>query len=367
MTDSTAGPVAPPCPHFGVCGGCTAQDMAPERYRTWKRALVTDALTRHGLDPAVVAEPVSVAPQTRRTARFGARGGVLGFTERGGHALVEVPHCKVLAPPIVAALPILHALARIVAPGRGFVDVPVTLAATGLDVVLRGPRAPDGAARQALAAQARRAGLARVSWQAAGSTRREVAGAPEPVATFRPVWATFAGVAVDLPPAAFLQPTEEGEAALAHQVVATLTGARRVADLYAGCGPFAFALAAKGAQVRAVEGDPAMAGAIEAAARRAQAKVTAEARDLVKRPLTAVELDRLDGLVLDPPRSGAARQVAEIARSKISAVAYISCNPQTFARDAKTLVDGGYRLARVAPVDQFLWSAHVELAAAFVR
>jgi 23S rRNA (uracil1939-C5)-methyltransferase len=358
---------APPCPHFGACGGCTAQDMAPERYRTWKRSLVLDALARHGLDPGVVAELVSVAPQTRRTARFGARAGVLGFTERGGHALVEVPECKVLAPEIIALLPALRALARIAAPGRGFVDVPVTLADTGLDVVVRTPRPPDGAQRQALAAEARRAGIARVSWQEAGDTRREVAGPPEPVATLRPVRANFAGVAVDLPPAAFLQPTAEGETALVHEVTGALAGARRVADLYAGCGPFAFALADRGAQVRAVEGDPAMAGAIEAASRRAQAKVTAEARDLVKRPLLAGELARLDGLVLDPPRAGAPRQVAEIARSRIPAVVYVSCNPQSFARDARVLLDGGHRLTRVLPLDQFLWSAHVELAAAFRR
>jgi len=359
--------VAPPCPHFGACGGCTAQDMAPERYRTWKRALVTDALARHGLDPGVVVELISVARQTRRTARFGARAGVLGFTERGGHALVEVPECKVLAPAIVALLPALHALARIAAPGRGFVDLPVTLADTGLDVVLRTPRAPDGEQRQDLAAEVRRAGIARISWQEAGGTRREVAGPPEPVATLRPVRANFAGVAVDLPPAAFLQPTAEGEAVLAREVTSALEGARRVADLYAGCGPFAFALADRGAQVRAVEGDAAMAGAIEAAARRAQAKVTAEARDLVKRPLLAAELARLDGLVLDPPRAGAARQVAEIVRSRIPAVVYVSCNPQSFARDARVLVDGGHRLTRVLPLDQFLWSAHVELAAAFRR
>jgi 23S rRNA (uracil1939-C5)-methyltransferase len=358
---------APPCPHFGACGGCITQDMEPERYRTWKRALATDALARHGLDPGVVAELVSVAPQTRRTARFGARGGVLGFTERGGNALVEVPHCKVLAPAIVALLPALHALARIAVPGRGFVDVPATLAETGLDVVLRTPRPPDGEQRQGLAAEVRRAGIARISWQEAGGTRREVVGAPEPVATLRPVRASFAGVAVDLPPAAFLQPTAEGEAVLVREVAGALAGARRVADLYAGCGPFAFALAKAGAQVHAVEGDAAMAGAIEAAARRAQAKVTGEARDLAKRPLLAAELDRLDGLVLDPPRAGAARQVAEIARSKIPAVAYVSCNPQSFARDARTLVDGGYRLGRVLPLDQFLWSAHVELAASFVR
>jgi 23S rRNA (uracil1939-C5)-methyltransferase len=238
------------------------------------------------------------------------------------------------------------------------------LTENGLDVVLRTANEPDAAKRQDWAAQARQAGFARLSWQRAGRDRRHVAGLPEPIASLKPARVTFSGVAVDLPPAAFLQPTAEGEVLLTGEVVAALGGVKRVVDLYSGCGPFSFAM--KG-EVRAFEGDAAMVAALGAAARRAQRNITAEARDLAKRPLLAQELDKFDGAVLDPPRPGAASQAKEIARSKVPVVAYVSCNPESFARDARMLADGGYRIERAVPLDQFLWSPHVELVAIFTR
>jgi 23S rRNA (uracil1939-C5)-methyltransferase len=347
------------CRHFGVCGGCVSQDLDPSGYLAGKLALVVDALAREGLDTSVVAELVSVAPGTRRAARFGARNGVVGFTVGGSNELFDVMECPVLRPEIVAALPALRAMAP-----KGFADMPVTLSDTGLDVVLRTADEPGLARRQDWAARARAAGFARVSWQRAGRDRRHVAGPPEPIAALRPVRMGFSGVPVDLPPAAFLQPTAEGEALLVREVVAALDGAKRVADLYAGCGPFAFALHRA---VHAYEGDAAMSAAVTAAANRAQRNVKAETRDLTKRPLLAQELDRFDGMVLDPPRAGAAPQARELAKSKVPTIAYVSCNPQSFARDARVLVDGGYRLMRVVPLDQFLWSPHVELAARLTR
>ena len=347
------------CRHFGVCGGCTAQDLTQPDYLAWKRSLVVDALAQHALDTGVVAELVSVAPGTRRIARFGARDGVVGFTERASHTLVDVLECKVLRPELVAVLAVLRELAP-----KGVADIPVVLGETGLDVVLRTANEPEAARRQNMAMLAARAGFARLSWQRAGADRRHVASAPEPIAALRPVRMSFSGVAVDLPPSAFLQPTAEGEALLVREVTAALGGAKRVADLYSGCGPFSFAL---GGGVRAFEGDAAMVAALNAAARRAERNIAAELRDLVRRPLQAQELDRFDGIVLDPPRAGAIAQAKEIAKSKVPIVAYVSCNPQSFARDARLLVDGGYRMERVVPLDQFLWSPHVELVAVFRR
>lgn len=361
----------PACRHFGTCGGCALQHLASDDYRAGKRALVTEALARHGLDTGCVVDLVSVPPASRRIARFGARataqGVVLGFTERAGRNLIDVEECPVLLPQMVGALPKLRALAAIVLKRGAFADIPVTRTDLGLDVVLRTEAEPDRDARTRLAEAA--AGFARVSWQQAGRDRRHVGGPPEPIAVFKPARVTFSGVPVDLPPAAFLQPTCEGEEVLVREVLAALGGRKRVADLYAGLGPFTLALAKAGTHVRAVEMDPAMTQALDAAARRSGLgpMVEAETRDLVRRPLQRAECDRLDGVVIDPPRPGAATQARELAASTIPVIVYASCNPQSFAPDARVLVDGGYRLERVLPLDQFLWSPHVELAAVFRR
>lgn len=347
------------CRHFGVCGGCVSQDLDPPDYLARKHAVVVDALSREGLDTSVIADLVSVPPGTRRAARFGARNGVVGFSAGGSNEPFDVLECPVSRPEIVAALPALRAMAP-----KGFADIPVTLTDTGLDVVLRTADEPGLARRQDWTSRARDAGFARISWQRAGRDRRHVAGPSEPIAAFKPVRMVYSGVAVDLPPAAFVQPTAEGEAVLVREVVVALEGARRVADLYAGCGPFAFAL---NRTVHAFEGDAAMTLALTNAAHRAQRNVTAEARDLAKRPLLAQELARFDAVVLDPPRAGAAPQARELAKSKVPAIVYVSCNPQSFARDARVLVDGGYKIERVVPLDQFLWSPHVELAATFTK
>lgn len=371
--------VTPACRHFGICGGCALQHLATEEYRAGKRALVTDALVRQQLGITTVADLVSVPPGSRRIARFGARAEAgkitLGFTERAGNNVIDVVECPVMAPPIVAGLPALKELAAILLKPGEFADLPVTLIGStasrsnGLDVVLRTQRAPDGATRAKLAAAASAHGLARISWQKAGRDRRHVGGPPEPIAALSPVRMLFSGVPLDLPPAAFLQPTAEGEGLLAREVLAALAGRKRITDLYAGCGPFSLALAKAGAHVHAVEMDAAMTAALDGAARRAELGpfVAVETRDLVRRPLQKPELDKFDGAVLDPPRPGAANQVREIAGSKIPVVVYASCNPQSFAPDARVLVNGGYRLERVVPLDQFLWSPHVELIAVFRR
>lgn len=355
-----SGRIVPVCGHFGVCGGCALQHVGDDDYRRWKSDLPGQALSRRGLI-AEIAPMVRIDPGSRRRARFGARatkaGVIVGFKERRSHRLVDIAACAVLLPAIAALLPALRAVLRDCLAAGESADVAVTLAEGGLDVGIEARGTPDLAMRERLTRFAEDADLARLSWSDETVIRR------------RAVRLSLAGIAVDLPPAAFVQPTAAGEAALCDAVTTGLAGVNRVADLYAGCGAFTFALAAAGAAVRAVELDPAQTAAIDAAARRSglAQRVAAEARDLNRRPLAGRELARLDGLVLDPPRAGALRQATAIAEDPVPTVVYASCNPTSFARDARILVDGGYRLERVVPVDQFPWSPHLELVALLRR
>lgn len=357
---------APVCTHFGTCGGCVAQHVRDDDYAAWKRNLVVQALTRRDLDVAVAA-PVGMPPGARRRVRLGARavrgGVILGFKQRRSHRLVEVRECPVAAAAIVAALPGLRAALADCLPRGSTAEVAITLAATGLDVAVEDVVETDLALSQRLAAFAAETDLARLAW------------AGEAVAQRRPVRIDCGGIAVDLPPGAFLQPTEAGEAALRDRVLSALGNATRIVDLHAGCGAFGLPLAAAGGlplaaagkTVRAYEIDPAQVDAVTAAARRAGLGIAAETRDLERRPLAGPELDGLDGVVMDPPRAGAPAQSAALAASPVPVIAYVSCNPATFARDARVLVDGGYTLGDVTPVDQFLWSHHVELVGVFRR
>lgn len=351
---------APVCRHFGECGGCALQHVDDVAYSTWKRERVAETLARRGLDIEVSA-PIRVAPGTRRRARLGARatakGVVLGFKARRSRWLVNVTECSVARPEIVALLTPLRAALSDCLSGGGGAEVSVTATDGGLDVAVDTASALDLAMRERLAEFAANEDLARLTW------------AGEPVVQRRSPRAVFAGIAVDLPLGAFLQPTKMGEAAMAEIVVAALDPAATVADLFAGCGALSLPLAMAGKRVHAVDADNGQISALNAAARdpRLGARVTAETRDLERRPLAGSELAALDGLVLDPPRAGAAAQVREIAAMSIPVVVYASCNPATFARDARILVDGGYRLDAVTPIDQFVWSAEVELVAVFRR
>lgn len=366
-----AGPdrTTPPCPHYGACGGCAVQHLADAAYADWKRGLVVEALAHTGLADVPVAPLVRTAPAGRRRARFAAlrRGGRLhlGFNARAAARIVDLETCLVLDPAIVAVIaPLRRALADIL-PEGGALDVTVTRLEGGLDVLLTGGAAPGLAARERLAAFAEEADLGRLAW--APSDR----AAAEPVAHRRPVVAWFGApfrdaVAVSVPPGVFLQASAEGEAALVALVREETRGSRRVADLFAGAGTFAFALSGDKRRVHAVEGD-AEAHACLARAAAGVGGLSIERRDLFRDPLPAQALDDYDAVLFDPPRAGARAQAAEIAASRVPLAIGVSCNPATFARDARLLVDGGLRLERVVPVDQFVWSAHVELVARFRR
>ncbi len=351
----------PACRHFGRCGGCTLQHMGDDAYAAWNVALVQGMLARVGLGDTPLEALSRTPPGARRRARFAAlkRGKRVwfGFNERQSHRLSDLEECPVLTPRLLALVEPLRTLLTDLLPDGGDCDIVTTDLEGGIDLLLVGPRSLDLAARERLVAFEPEA-VARIAWQA------DDRGTPEPVANRRPAAIRFADVPILPPPGAFLQASAEGEAALVDAVRRAVGEASRLADLFAGLGTFSIPLSQQAA-VHAVEGDAAAVAVLGKAVQGR--RLTVERRDLFERPLTAKELGRFDAVVFDPPRAGAAAQAAALAASKVPLAVGVSCNPSTFARDARTLVDGGYRLVRVHPVDQFLWSAHVELVGVFER
>lgn len=343
------------CPHYARCGGCALMHADDGFVAGWKQEVVRAALAAQGLSAPF--RPMHVSPPaSRRRAVLGGRrtkaGAIVGFHGPASDQLTPIPQCRLLHPDLMAVLPGLEALTRLGGSRRGEIAFAVMRTETGLDVAATGGVTPEPALAAQLAAEADRLGLARLTWN--GET---LALRTSPVLR-------FGRARVTPPPGAFLQATAEAEAALVAAVRDAVGPVRRVADLFAGCGTFALPLA-EAAEVHAVEGAEAMVAVLLAGWRGEPGlrAVTAEARDLFRRPLAAAELKRFDAVVIDPPRQGAAAQTAELARSGVPVVAAVSCNPATFARDAGVLVAAGYRLDWVQVVDQFRWSAHVELAA----
>ncbi|MFG1432603.1 class I SAM-dependent RNA methyltransferase [Xanthobacter sp. V2C-8] len=358
ILEPSAERVAPACAHFGRCGGCLLQNWRPEPYLAWKRALVAEALAREGLETEVAPVVDAHGAGRRRVIfharQYGART-VVGFAERKSHAMVALEGCPVLAPGLAQALPASRAVAEALAPLKKPLDLQVIATDSGLDMDVRGSGPLPPALLMDLAALAERFGLARLTRHGELVLQRT---AP----------ALAMGAArVELPPAAFLQATAEGEAVLSGAVLAATQGAKRVADLFAGVGTFALRLAA-GARVFAAESSaPALAALMKAAHTPGLKAVAGEARDLFRRPLLAQELSAFDAVVMDPPRQGAEAQARELAAAKVGRLVYVSCNAATFARDARILAEGGWRLGGVTPVDQFRYSPHVELVATFDR
>jgi 23S rRNA (uracil1939-C5)-methyltransferase len=349
--------VAPLCRHYNACGGCQVMHAADDYVAGWKRTVVETALHAQGIDATF--RPIRTSPaRSRRRAAISVRrtkkGALAGFHARASDTVVAIPDCQLLRPELLPALPMAEALAMAGASRKGELTVLVTLSEGGLDVHVTGGKPLDGPLRIALAAEVEKFRLARLVWDDELVGRRL-----PPVQHFGPARVTP-------PPGAFLQATAEGEAALLAAVTEAVAGAGRIVDLFAGCGTFALPLATQ-AEVHAVEGDAAMIKALDQGWRQAEGlkRVTSEARDLFRRPLLPDELKRFDAAVIDPPRAGAEAQVTELARSGIARIAFVSCNPVTFARDAKILLPAGYRLDWVQVVDQFRWSSHVELAASF--
>jgi 23S rRNA (uracil1939-C5)-methyltransferase len=348
------------CSHFGICGGCAVQDLSANAYRSFKRSLIVEALAGHGLSDAVVDGIIMVPPRSRRRATFKAakRDGriELGFHAQCSHAIVDMRECLVLTPRLFAAAQGLREMmAALLAEGEG-VEFYLVEADNGFDLAIAWKRRTTSAIVAEIARWAPKLSIVRVT---AGRDLLFETAAPE----------IALGLArVKLPPQAFLQPTREGERALQAGVADALGKAKSVTDLFSGCGTFTFPLAAR-ARVHAVDSDAPMVAVLAAAARSASGlkPISTEKRDLFRRPLEPRELEKFDAAVLDPPRAGALAQVRMLAKSRLARIAYVSCDAASFARDARVLVDGGFRLDRIVGVDQFLWSAHIELVAAFSR
>jgi 23S rRNA (uracil1939-C5)-methyltransferase len=351
---------APICKHFGQCGGCAMQHWSLAEYHLWKRELVVEALSAAGV-VAPVAALVDAHGQGRRRCVLHARRGhrdllEVGFAAPRAHHIVAIDACPVLAPALDGVIPAAWAIAETLAPADKPLDIQVTAADNGLDVDLRGsgPLTPE-----------RMGALARV---AAALRLIRLTRHGELVAQSAQPTLQIGRAQVPLPPGTFLQATAAGEAALARLVLEHVGKAKRIADLFCGVGPFALRLA-EFARVTAADNDNNAVTALKRAAATTQGlkPVEALARDLFRRPMTASELKAFDAVLFDPPRQGAQAQARELAKSAVPLVVAVSCEPSSFARDAALLIGGGYRLASVTPVDQFRYSYHVEIVAAFAR
>lgn len=357
---ASADRIAPICPHFGICGGCAMQHWAAAPYRDWKRALVTAALAQAGL-AAPLDDLIDAHGEGRRRAVLHARRGTrdilqVGFSALRAHHVVAIDHCPILAPGLAGAIEAAWDIAEALANEHKPLDIQVTASDAGLDIDVRGSGPLTADRSSALARIAERHRLARLTRHGELVSQR---AAPTIM---------IGRARVALPPGAFLQATAAGEAELARLVLAHCAQARSIADLFAGVGPFALRLAER-TRVTAVDNDAAAIAALQRAAATTPGlkPVDAQLRDLFRRPLVAAELKSFDCVVFDPPRQGAQAQARALAASAVPTIVTVSCNPATFARDARLLTEGGYRLTRVTPVDQFRYSPHVEIVALLER
>ncbi|MCR8724447.1 class I SAM-dependent RNA methyltransferase [Frigidibacter sp. ROC022] len=350
--------VKPPCRHFKSCGGCMMQHASDDFVARWKTGIIRNGLAARGLSTEI-RPIVTSPPNSRRRATLHGRrtksGALVGLHARASELMLAIPDCKLLDPALLAVLPMLERIVTLGGSRKGELDLAVTVTDSGLDLAVSGAKQLEPGQIEAVTALAAET-FARLTWNG------------ELLSQSHPPLLRFGTATVPLPPGAFLQATREGEASLLQAVREITDGAGRIADIFAGIGTFALPLAAR-AEVHAVEGDAAMVQALDQGWRSATGlhRVTTETRDLFRRPLLPDELERFDAVVIDPPRAGSEAQVRELAQSGVPVIAAVSCNPVSFARDMQILVQGGYRLDWVQPVDQFRWSPHVELAARLTR
>jgi 23S rRNA (uracil1939-C5)-methyltransferase len=369
-----AGParVDAPCPHFQACGGCTLQHWSDAAYRTWKRDKLAAALARREIEAVAVGDLVAVPDSSRRRAEFITRRVkdkvLMGFHEAQSRKIVDLETCLVLKPELFALLPTLRAMMMPVLGDGWAVDLKVTVTETGPDVLITGKLKMRVQERIELSKAAKAAGLGRLS------ARFDERSDPELLYQgAEPPRVRFGNTAVTLAPGGFLQATAEAELAMADVALEALQDSKRVADLFSGCGAFALRLAEAGKTVWAVDADRPAIAALAAAAKSSNlSRLTATARDLERQPLSRGELKKLDALLLDPPRAGAKTQVQQIAEAAKfgeapGLVVMASCDPSSFARDARALLDAGYRIDKAVPIDQFRWSPHLEIVSVFRR
>lgn len=353
--------VAPPCRHFGRCGGCQLQHCDDASLAQFVSDRVIHAAQPHGIISEKIASAHLSPPRSRRRATLHAMNGggraLLGFREGGTHQIVDMAQCEILVPELFAVIPSLRKLLSR-RKGKFGADIELTLLEQGVDLGLKGLTVEGLEQTEAILDFARDLELARLTLDQGYGP--EALWEPEPVSI------SLSGVSVSFPPGAFLQATADGEAALASAAREWLAGSATVADLFSGLGTFAFALAGD-TKVLAAEAARDAHFVCKAAANRSGRPVHAMHRDLFRNPLLPEELNRFSAVLLDPPRAGAREQVDRLAQSSVAKIVYVSCNPSSWARDAQTLANAGYRLAELRPVGQFRWSTHVELASLFVR
>lgn len=348
--------VKAPCPHYKSCGGCSLMHASDPFVAAWKEGVITKALQAHDL-PVPLRPIVTSAPRSRRRATLAGtrtkKGAMIGFYARKSGTIVPIRDCLLLDPALLDTIPALEEIVKTGASRSATLGLSVTLTETGIDLLVTGAKPLDGPLRAALP-------------QVAGGRFSRLTWGDEPVFTETPPRLTLGSARAVPPPGAFLQATQDGEAALQAAVAEAVQGAKNVADLFCGIGTFALPLA-KSTPVHAVEAAPDLLDALDHATRFATGlkPITWEKRDLFRRPLLPDELAKFDAIVIDPPRAGAEAQTIELAKAQIPIIAAVSCNPVTFARDAAILTEAGYTLDWVQPVDQFRWSPHVELAARF--
>ncbi len=347
--------VKAPCPHYKSCGGCSLMHASDDFVAQWKSDVITTALQAHDL-PTPLRAIVTSAPKSRRRATLSGtrtkKGAMIGFHARKSDTIVPISNCFLIEEALLAVVPVLEKVTQLGASRSATISLSVTLTETGVDLHVTGAKPLDGPLRNALPQF--RDTFARLTW------------GDEPVYTNEIPRITLGTARVTPPPGAFLQATKDGEAALQAAVAEATLGANHIADLFCGVGTFALPLA-QTASVHAVEAAPDLLEALDHGIRHTSGlkPITLEKRDLFRRPLLPDELAKFDAVVIDPPRSGAEAQMAEIVKAKVPVIAAVSCNPVTFARDAVILTNAGYTLEWVQPIDQFRWSPHVEMAARF--
>lgn len=348
------------CPHFGQCGGCSLQHASDGLLSIWKQDLLRRALVARGIEGVDIKPTITSPPRSRRRITLSGRRTkkttVIGFHAAASDEVIPITSCTVATAAIMAGLPKLERVVEVGTSRKGALRITVTETEAGLDVAVEGGKPVEGGLYGELVAIAATSDFARLSWDG------------DPVVTRRPPWIALGPSRVVPPPGGFLQATKAGEEALLAGTLAAIGNARRIVDLFAGSGTFSLPLAQQ-AEVHAVENQAEALEALDAAWRQTPGlkMVEHEVRDLYRRPLLPAEFKSFDAVVLDPPRVGARAQCEHLATADVARIAAASCNPATFARDARTLIDGGFRLDWVQPIDQFLWSPHVELVAGFSR
>ena len=351
--------VKPPCTHFKACGGCALQHASDEFVASWKSEVVRTALSHHGLDVPISGVFTSPAQSRRRATFAGKRtkkGVLVGLHGRASGTLVPVPKCMLMTQKIMDGMPAFEAFVQVGGSRRGEMAITVIDSDAGLDVSVIDGKLLDMELRSELARVVRSHGIIRLSWNG-----------DEVVQETRPYLA-FGRARLVPPPGAFLQATRHGEHSLVSLMKEAVSGSEHVVDLFAGCGTFALPMA-EFAEVHAVEGEQSMLKSLSDAWKTASGlkPVTVATRDLFRQPLLPDELKKFDAAIIDPPRAGAVAQTGELAKSNLRTIGFVSCNPVTFARDAKILVDAGFEMEWLRIVDQFRWSPHVEIAAKFSR